>query len=410
MSKERVDIKIKPLGLLDLLSFKKLIPYRKKRIQNASPEIINETPPMNVLAKKLHPREQHMIVESVTQETPLAKTYRLVPNKEKGTTELAYFRPGQYLSFTFDIEGSTVTRPYSISSSPGKALEGYYEITVKRDEGGFVSNYIWQNWSTGTQVICGGPEGYFYYDNLRDKKNLVGLAGGCGITPFMSMAQSIVDGTFDINLVIFYGCNKKEDIIYHDKLNSLQEESNGRLKVVYVLAQQEVEGFEKGFITAPLIKKYVDVHNSSFFICGPQAMYDFLAKEFEKLNLRRKFIRRELFGEIKNVESLDDFPKDVAGKEFKVKVHIGGISKEIPASSTETVLVAMERAGLCPPSSCRSGVCGVCRSLLISGRVYIPEDEDGRRQADIKYGYIHPCASFPVGDLEIIVPRRKRSS
>lgn len=409
MSKKRVDIKIKPLGLLDLLAFKNLIPKRKKRIQNASSEIINETPPMNILAKKLHPREQHMIVESVIKETSLAKTYRLRPNKEKGTTELAYFRPGQYLSLGFDIEGSTVTRPYSISSSPKKALKGYYEITVKRDEGGFVSNYIWQNWSRGTQVTCSGPEGHFYYDDLRDKKNLVGFAGGCGITPFRSMAQSIVDGTLDINLVIFYGSNKKEDIIYYDELNTLQEVSNGKLKIIYVLAQQDIEGFEKGFITESLIRKYVNVNNSSFLICGPQAMYDFAAAELEKLNLRRKFIRRELFGEIKNVESHGKFPKDAADKDFKVRVHIGGISREIPASSTETVLVAMERAGLCPPSSCRSGVCGVCRSLLISGSVYIPEDEDGRRQADIKYGYIHPCAAFPVSDLEVIVPRRKRS-
>ena len=89
----------------------------------------------------------------------------------------------------------------------------------------------------------------------------------------MSMAQSIVDGTLDINLVIFYGCNKREDIIYHDKLNSLQEESNGKLKVIYVLPPR-ADGFEKGFITAPLIKKYVDVNNS-FSSSASQAMYDF---------------------------------------------------------------------------------------------------------------------------------------
>ncbi|SES63442.1 Ferredoxin-NADP reductase [Natronincola peptidivorans] len=409
MSKERINIKIKSLGLLDLLAFKNLVPNRKKKIQNASPTAINEVPPMNALALKLHPRIQHLVIDSIKEETLSTKTYRFRPDEAKGTSELAYFRSGQYLSFNFNIEGSTVTRPYSISSSPDKTLEGCYEITVKRDEGGFVSNYIWDNWSIGTKVSCSGPEGYFYYDNLRDKRNLVALAGGCGITPFRSMAQSIIDGTLDINLTIFYGSNSKEDIIFYDELNAIENESNGKIHVIHVLAQEELEGFEKGFITKELLEKRVNINDSSFFICGPQAMYNFVSGELGKLKLRRKFVRREVFGEIKDVESLIDFPKDVADKEFKVKVHIGGISKEIKASAKESLLVAIERAGLCPPSSCRSGLCAICRSLLISGNVYIPEDDDGRRQADIQFGYIHPCASFPTSDLEIIIPREKKS-
>lgn len=404
MSKE-LKVKIKPFGFLDLLAFKNLVPTRKKIINSAAADLIEATPPVNVLSQRLHPKTQHFVIEDVTFETPSAKTYRLVPDEESETNELAFFRPGQYLAFSFKINGSTVKRPYSISSSPNEALKGYYDITVKKDEGGFVSRYIWANWDKGTKVISSGPEGHFCYDNLRDSRKIIGIAGGCGITPFRSLARSIVEGPLDIKLLVFYGCNKKEDIIFYKEFKELENNSGGKFKIVYVLAEEELEGFEQGFITSDLIRKYTDVEKKSFFICGPQGLYKFIGKELAKLNIERKYIRREVFGEIKDIDKYDGFPQEASEKSFEMKVHIGDDSATIPAKSTESLLVALERAGLCPPSGCRSGACGLCRSLLIDGNVYIPKDVDGRRMADIQFGYIHPCSTFPVSDLEMIVPR-----
>ena len=404
MSKE-LKIKIKPLGFLDLLAFKNLVPTRKKIINSAAADLIEATPPVNILAQRLHPKAQHFVIEDVTFETPSAKTFRLVPDEESETVEPAFFRPGQYLTFSFKINGSTVKRPYSISSSPNEALKGYYDITVKKDEGGFVSRYIWANWDKGTKVISSGPEGHFCYDNLRDSRKIIGIAGGCGITPFRSLARSIVEGPLDIKLLVFYGCNKKEDIIFYNEFSELEKNSGGKFKIVYVLAEEELEGFEKGFITSDLIRKYTDVEKKSFFICGPQGLYKFIDKELAKLNIERKYIRREVFGEIKDIDKYEGFPQEASEKSFQVKVHIGDDSATIPAKATESLLVALERAGLCPPSGCRSGACGLCRSLLIDGNVYIPKDVDGRRMADIQFGYIHPCSTFPVSDLEMIVPR-----
>lgn len=68
------------------------------------------------------------------------------------------------------------------------------------------------------------------------------------------------------------------------------------------------------------------------------------------------------------------------------------------------MLVAIERAGIKAPSRCRSGECGWCRSKLVSGTVCIPEENELRRWADVHYGYIHPCSSFPTSDLVIEVP------
>ena len=68
------------------------------------------------------------------------------------------------------------------------------------------------------------------------------------------------------------------------------------------------------------------------------------------------------------------------------------------------LLVAMERHGIAAPSHCRSGVCGWCHSRLVSGDVYVPSTIDGRRMADVDYGYIHPCGTFPLGDVVLEVP------
>jgi ferredoxin len=152
------------------------------------------------------------------------------------------------------------------------------------------------------------------------------------------------------------------------------------------------------------MRTYADINESSIFICGPQIMYNFLKKEIEPLNLPRKRIRREAFGEIKNITEYKGFPVELAEKSFMVRVKIGNRHLEVPAKATETVLVALERAKLAPPSRCRSGECGWCRSRLISGDVFVSPESDGRRLADKKFGFFHPCSSYPISDLEIDVP------
>jgi len=408
MSNKKLKVNIKPIGFLDLLAFKKLIPERKKRIENASAQAIPEKPPVNTLAERLHPKRQYLIVSKIIQETPDVNTYRLKPDPDTDTKELAVFRPGQYLTFFFDLEGACVTRPYSISSSPSEARQGFYEITVKRNEGGFISGYIWNNWSVGSKVQCSDPQGQFYFDALRDSVNIVGIAGGSGVTPFRSMAKSILDRTSEINLTLFYGSNTLDEAIFLKEFEAMERSSGGKFKVVRVLCKEKAEQCEYGYITADVIRKYIVPEESSFFICGPQAMYNFVEKELQSFKLRKKAVRRELFGEIKNIEKTQGYPSEKGGTAYQAIVHIGSRSEKITAASNESLLTAMERAGLCPPARCRSGACGVCRSLLIKGDVFIPEHEDSRRIADKQFGYIHPCCSFPISDLEVVVPRERK--
>jgi ferredoxin-NADP reductase len=363
---------------------------------------------MKELTLSLHPHRQYLKIAEVRSETRTAKTFRLVPDPEKGTQKLAFFRAGQYLSIKAEVNGIRVTRPYSISSSPKEALiDGFYEITIRKIPGGFLSGYVWENWRQGDGITVSGPEGLFYYEPLRDAREVVGLAGGGGITPFRSMIKDIIDYDLDMQMTLLYGTRFADDIIFCDELNRLASKAPNRI-TIHTICSEPDDTWEgpKGFLSKELIEKLVhNVGNKSFFISGPPDMYNFLEEELKFFNLPKRRIRREAFGEVREMGAYPGFPKGISDKEFKLTVTMRGKTHEITAKAGESVLVAMERAMLAPPSKCRSGECGFCRSRLLSGEIFVRPQDDGRRFADRRFGYFHPCSSYPLSDLTMEAPR-----
>ena len=387
---KKFNFHIKPIGLFDMIYFKNAVPRRRAILENGSLDPITSQYGVNKLAKSLHPKMQEAKVAEIIDRKD-AKTYVLKADK------LAYFRAGQYISVKLDI-GSTVTaRPYTLAASPKDALEGRYEITVKKSPDGFVSDYILKNWDVGTKVTVSGPEGPFSYEEMRDEKQVVGLAGGSGITPFMSMMRAIADGIEDFNLTLLYGSKTQSDILYWDEIEALCENCD-KIKVVYILSDEKAEGFENGFIDADIIKKYAP-DKYSLYICGPRAMHDFLDKDvLPKLGLDLKHIRREFVPAPSDPSYFAEFTGD-KNAVYSLKVIFRDKEETIQVRADEPVLTAIERAGISAPSKCRSGECGWCRSRLVSGKVFIPESLDGRRMADVEAGYIHPCSSWALSDL-----------
>lgn len=396
-----LNVKVGLIGLLDMLKFANLAKTRQQAIDAAPANEVKADYPINNFAKAMHPDYQKFVIDEIIDHADAdAKSFIL---KRADGKAAAYFRAGQYISLKLPIEGSFVTRPYSVSSSPKWALEGKVAVTVKRNPGGFAADWMLDNFKVGDEVIGSDGQGQFYWESLRDSKNVVALAGGSGITPFLSMAYAIRDGIEDFNLTILFGSKTESAILFRKELDDIVA-ACPKVKVVHVLSDETKDGFETGFITAELIKKYAPAEDYSVFICGPEAMYRFAAGEVAKLGLDRKHVRRELLGASKKVWELPGYPQDKKDKVFKVTVKQGPTEKVIDANANEPVLVAIERAGIKAPSRCRSGECGWCRSRLVSGDVFIPEETDGRRWADKKYGEIHPCASFPLSDLVLIVP------
>ncbi len=395
-----LNVKVGLIGAFDMLKFKNMAKVREQAIQAAPAREISGVFPVNENAKLLHPDYQKLVIaEVIDHPDAAAKTY--VFRRADGRP-CAYFRAGQYLSVKLRIGESFVTRPYSISSSPKWASEGKCAITVKANPTGFAAGWILENWKAGDEVTVSDGEGNFYYEDVRDEKNVVALAGGSGITPFLSMAYAIRDGIEDFGLTILFGSRTEAGILFREELDAICAQCP-KVKVVHILSDEAKEGFEHGFITADLIRKYARAPYS-LFICGPEAMYRFLVPEVEKLGLPGKNIRREMLGVTKKVWEQPGYPADCRGKTFHITVRQGPHEYGVDALADEPILVAIERAGIVAPSRCRSGECGWCRSKLLSGEVYVPAENEGRRWADRENGYIHPCSTFALSDLALEVP------
>ena len=367
-------------GFMDLIRFTKMVPKRREKLAEGSAEKIPATYRVNETARILHPGYQSAKLVKIIPNTADTKTY------EFETERPFYFRAGQYMTLGATIDGSVVSRPYAASSAPKAALEKRVAFTIKKC--GFFSGYMFDNAKVGDTFTVGDPTGEFCYEPVKDASHIVAIAGGSGITPFYSMAQAITDGTIDVKLTIFYGAKTEEDLIFKTELDALKSD---KINVIYVLSNEKKAGYESGFIGAEIIEKYVS-GDFTVMMCGPQAMYAFLDKELTKFNLPLRRIKKEA-----NTVGM----RDVKEAHYKIIVKIGFNTYTVDADSRETVLTALERAGLKVPAKCRAGGCGFCHAKLISGKFTIP-GADKRRLADSKFGYFHPCCSYPDSDMEMI--------
>ncbi len=409
-----------PIKSLKASKFFDLVKERTHNFKMGSEKPIPTEYPVNALARKLHPDQQFVKIAKIQDHGMNCKTFTFVPDKEKGCQELAYFSSGQYITIFLKINNFNFSRPYSLSSAPKESLgpHGFYQITVKAVRDGLVSNYILENWKEGDELTISAPEGNFDYVYLRDAPVVVGIAGGSGITPFLSYAKSIVNGDEDFNLILLYGSRDKASILFKEELDQLQKASN-KIKVVHVLsnidkdpAKEETDQtdslsiYETGFINADIIKKYAPEQPYSIFLCGPQAMYNFVDKEISNLGIEKKYIRHEMFGEIHSGKKQENYP-GCQQAEVSITVTICDQVTTVKGNPDDTIMQILEKAGIAIPNRCRSGECGWCHSLLKSGQVWVPQKLDYRRKADLKFNFIHPCCTFALSDIELDIPPAK---
>lgn len=380
-----------------------LAKVRQQKIDAAAAKPLSQGLPMNQLVEALHPTAQYVKIAEIIDHGPDAKSFVMVPDPERGTTKLAYFQAGQYVSIRLHIGDSYVTRPYAIRSTPKQALAGKYIITMKLVPDGFVTPYIWDNWQVGTTVTLSGPAGDLFYAPLRDQQNIVAVAGGSGITPFYSMAGAILDGTVNANLTILYGSRNHDNILLGDELNAIAKQTD-KVKLVNVLSDEQVPGYEHEFINKELIAKYAPATDYSIFISGPSVMYHFVAKEVDQLQLAPGRVRHELNGNTAVPYDFKGYPSAAKDKTFSMTVVTRDQTTVIPARASESLLIALERAGIVAPSLCRSGVCSACRSRVVTGQAFVPAEFDHRRGADHDFGYVNTCVAYPVSDLTLEVP------
>lgn len=375
-------------GFLDMLRFTKLVPNRRAALAAGSSEPLPKSWRTNELAHRLHPGMMDVELTAVRRLTPDMQEF--VFRRLDGDA-FPFFRAGQYVSLQGEVGESIVSRPYSIVSSPREALANKLVLGIA--DAGFFSGYLCREAKPGDRFRMSEPTGEFHYETLRDKPQIVCVAGGSGITPFISMARSMAEGDEPFSMTLFYGARTEAQLAYKEELDAL---ANKGLRTVYVLSDEEKPGFEHGFVSAQLLEKYADPRDATFFLCGPQAMYAFVCEQLARYSLPVKAVH-------KDATCCPSLSLD-APRTFLLTVHVRDKVYTVDAREDETLLTAMERAGIPAPNKCRAGGCGYCHSKWLGGEFRVADGRDGRREADRKFGFVHPCVTYPLSDIELDVP------
>ncbi|MFA5077970.1 MAG: FAD-dependent oxidoreductase [Dehalococcoidia bacterium] len=341
----------------------------------------------------VHPGRLTLKVKEIIEETANARTLRMVSSDGK----LPLFKAGQYINLFVKVGKVLTSRPYSISSVPGKS---HFDLTVRRVDKGFVSDYLLKKVSVGDEFESTGPAGNFYYEPLMDSNSLVFLAGGSGITPLMSMIRHAAVKKLPLKIHLLYGSRKPDDIIFKKELDRIATR-NANIKVDYVISEPPASWKgARGFLDAKAIARLVgSLKEKTFYICGPAPMYALCESALIELGVPLRRIHREVYGPPARVADEKGWPKG-ADLDAEYTVIEEGTGRKIKARSGEPLMAALERSGIVIPAVCRSGECTACRTRLISGKVFMPERVH-RRLSDVKSGYIHPCMTYPLGDLRI---------
>lgn len=384
----------------DITALKNIIVKRKDRIMHASPKPIRHDP-IKALARVLHPKNNTLVIKSIVNINETTKLIRLM-QLSSTIGRLPVFQSGQYMSVSIDFDGFYENRPFFIASPPYKAVPNensedvaYVEIVINKKDNNIVNNYIWDNWTVGTEIDAAFPHGKFYYEPLRDSSNLICLVEAIGIVPFYSLICEAAEGGLPINVKIYCKSEDVADILFLEEINNIIKKAPNKFSINLL---EETDSF------ISKINETLDdatKKESSFFISGSEKILEETKNDLLKMKIENRQIRTQLCGAKSNVYENVNFPSESIDKIYTIKIIDGLEKKNIKAKSNETVLAALEKAKITKSTHCRTGECGYCRSKILSGEIFVSDDKDARRIADKTHGYFHPCFSYPVSDLTI---------
>ncbi|MGB4076017.1 pyridoxamine 5'-phosphate oxidase family protein [Pseudomonas sp.] len=319
-------------------------------------------------------------VTRVIEESANIRSFYLEPADSGGWPA---FSAGQHLPLRLTIPGQVhpVIRTYSLSSAPS---DDFLRISVKRD--GLASGYLHDQLTIGSLLEAKAPQGQFVLDP-EQRRPLVLLAAGVGITPLLSMLREVAYQNRRLRrrraVWLIQSARQQAELAFSRELQALQQETDDTLQWLRVLSQPEAglqEGLDfdrHGRIEVALLKAVLPFDDYDFVLCGPAGFTQALYNGLRDLNISDSRLHAETFGP----SSLQRRP-DLAGP-----------SQELPPVATHPVPVLFEQSakearwlpgsgsllelaesrGLTPEFSCRGGTCGTCRTRIVSGQVTYPQ-------------------------------------
>lgn len=313
------------------------------------------------------------------------------------------FKAGQHLTLRVTIGGEEVRRNYSLCTAPD---ESDWMVTVKRIGGGIFSNWVGDHLKPGDTIDVMPPHGSFTTDfDAAKARHLVGIAGGSGITPVMSLIKTTLKYEPNSRFTLLYGNRDSNSVIFLEALAALKDRYLDRLELYHFLdaEEQEIELFN-GMLDrtrceeaiALLVPDAAEV--GGWFICGPGPMMDAAEGALLDRNIPRDRIHIERFTADRPPEAV---AREIAELQTKaegvsVSVTLDGRTRKV-AFTAGNILDSARASGLPAPFACKAGVCATCRAKVTKGKVEMAA-RYGLTDEEVAAGYVLTCQSVPLGD------------
>jgi ferredoxin-NADP reductase/predicted pyridoxine 5'-phosphate oxidase superfamily flavin-nucleotide-binding protein len=322
---------------------------------------------------------RNLRVTRIVEESANIRSFYLAPGDGAG---LPLFQAGQHLPIRLQLPGTSTTliRTYSLSSAPS---DGYWRISVKRE--GAVSSYLHEHATVGDLLEARAPQGSFVV-TADERRPLVLLAAGVGVTPLLSMLREVVYQGQRIRRTrrtyFVQSARTLAQLPFKDEVTELSRQAGEALSVLRLLSQPEAharEGadFERtGRIDIQLLKALLPFDDFDFYLCGPSRFTQDLYDSLRALRIDDARIHAESFGP----STLRRQPDPGSASHAQPPAATGPVPVLFAQSAKQarwtpesgSLLELAESRGLNPEFSCRGGSCGTCSTRLVSGQVHYP--------------------------------------
>ncbi len=339
-------------------------------------------------------RDEQLVCVAVRRETHDVATFVFAATEPR----LFRFQPGQFM--TFELAECGLQRCYTIASPPTRPYR--IEVTAKRTPGGAGSGWLHDAMQPGTRVAASGPHGAFTFAPAPGGRALF-LSAGSGITPLMSMARTVHDLGSDADVLFVHSARTPADLVFADELATMARRPGfTRVSIVETVPAGAAWDGLRGRLSPAMLSVLVpDLHLREVFCCGPAPYMAAVRAMLDAAGFDTTRYHEESFA-FAGLDAAPLEPVATAAEQdrpaFTVAFARSGRTVACPSGST--ILAAARAAGLRLPSACNKGVCGTCKSRLVSGAVVLRHG-GGIRQREIDAGLTLLCCARPASDLVV---------